>query len=66
MGNKVLSSGTNEKFLYLRIEGTMHKQDLKCDAKNDVSTQTASYTIELSCNEIHFKKIEFHQLFTKN
>lgn len=50
MGNKVLSSGTNEKFLYLRIEGSMHKQDLKCDAKNDVSTQTASYTIELSCN----------------
>ena len=50
IGNRELSRGRNEKYLYLRIEADMHKQELKCDAKNDVSTQTAAYLIELSCN----------------
>ena len=42
--------------MYLRIEADMHKQNLKCDAKNDVSTQTAAYLIELSCKsfELNF------------
>lgn len=42
IGDKVLSSGEDERYLYLRIEGNMHKQELKCDATNEVSTQTAT------------------------
>ena len=49
IGDKVLSSGADERYIYLRIENSMHKKQLKCDTKNDVSTQTATYTIEVTC-----------------
>jgi hypothetical protein len=45
IGDKVLSSGADERYLYLSIENSMHKQELKCDATNEVSTQTATHTI---------------------
>ena len=52
MDNKVLSNAPNENYLYLAIKSNMNKKELKCEASNgiSVSSQTASYLIELSCN----------------
>ena len=30
----------------------MHKSFLKCEAKNEVSTETASYSIDVTCKSI--------------
>jgi hypothetical protein len=47
--DKEYNRGSDEKYLFLKIEELMNKKILKCDAKNDVSTQTASYTLDLIC-----------------
>ncbi len=58
---RVLSSGDNESKLFIRIETSMHNQELKCDATNEVSTQTASYKIQVTCinNTILSKLVRF-------
>ncbi|CAF0721133.1 unnamed protein product [Brachionus calyciflorus] len=47
IGDKIYLTGSDEKYLFLKIDESMHKKNLNCHAKNDVSTQSGSYTIEL-------------------
>ena len=56
---RVYSSGPDEKYLTLKIDNTMHKKYLKCDAINEVSTQTASIFLDITCNKKikHFYEI---------
>jgi len=49
MEGRVLSSGDNESHVFIHIENGMHNQELKCDATNEVSTQTATYKIQVTC-----------------
>ena len=49
MGDTELSSGADERYIFLQIEESMHKKELKCEARNPVSSQSASYVIELTC-----------------
>ena len=46
------ANGTHENFLHLKIDRDMHKKLLKCEAKNDVSTEIGIYVIEVTCKTI--------------
>mgnify|MGYP001810679156 CR=1 FL=1 len=66
MDDKVFATGSEEKFIFLKIEETMNKKVLKCDGKNEVSTQTASFPIELMYGPKIVKELPSHYVARPN
>lgn len=63
--DRVFSSGSEERFLNLKIENNMYNKLLKCEAKNQVSTQTASYQMDVTCKYFFLMFNRIFKVFKK-
>lgn len=61
--SSVFASGPNERFLTLKIfNSSMHKKVLKCDATNEVGTQTANFTLDVIYGPKFIRPLSSHKL----